>query len=243
MSIDLTVPTGLQQTPQPIVDQDGNPSSLFLGSTPGQGGGPAGFVGVVGPGSAGATATLSLSTFPELDRLLPNINLTAVDHGDFSATLTFYMQPPGGQGQGPFIPVLVLQPNGAIQIPNLQQPTAGTVDLVIDSNGNVSPQNSSARFKEDIRPLQDDFHKVLLLEPRAFAYKDTGARGIGYTAEEVDAADLHNLVAYDDEGKPLGVHYKMVSIYLLELLKEQQATLAEVQAEIAALKGTTRLTH
>lgn len=66
-----------------------------------------------------------------------------------------------------------------------------------------------------------------------------GARGIGYTAEEVDAADLHNLVAYDDEGKPLGVHYKMLSIYLLELLKEQQATLAEVQAKIATLKGVT----
>jgi hypothetical protein len=236
MSTDLTVQTGLQQTPQPVVDQDGNPSSLYLGSTPGQGGGPAGFVGIAGPGGGGATATLSISTYAELNQLAPNVQVTATDQGDFSAVLAFNLQTPG---PGPFNTVLQLLPSGGIQMPHLQQPSSGTVDLVIDGNGNVSPQNSSARFKEDISPLQDDFHKVLLLEPRSFAYRDTGARGIGYTAEEVDAADLHNLVAYDDEGKPLGVHYKMLSIYLLELLKEQQATLAEMQAEIAAFKGLT----
>jgi hypothetical protein len=35
MSTDLTVPTGLQQNQQPVVDQDGNMSSLYLGSAPG----------------------------------------------------------------------------------------------------------------------------------------------------------------------------------------------------------------
>ncbi len=153
--------------------------------------------------------------------------------------MAFNLLPPGTSGQGTPRTILALLPQGGVQMPLLQQPSGGTVDLVIDGNGNVSPQNSSARFKEDIQPLQDDFHKVLLLEPRAFAYKDTGARGIGYTAEEVDAADLHNLVAYDDEGKPLGVHYKMLSIYLLELVKELRTTLTEVQAEVAALKSTT----
>lgn len=239
MSTDLVVQNGLNSNPQVVQDQDGNTSSLFLGSAPGQGGGPAGFVGIVGPGGDDATATLAISTYSEIPPLTPNVQITATDQGDFSATLAFNLQVPGTQGNGPFQTVLQLLPNGGIQMPHLQQPGGGTVDLVIDGNGNVSPQNSSARFKEDIRPLQDDFHKVLLLEPRAFAYKDTGARGIGYTAEEVDAADLHNLVAYDDEGKPLGVHYKMLSIYLLELLKEQRAALAEVQAEVAVLKSTT----
>lgn len=239
MSTDLTVQTGLQPSPQPVVDQDGNMSSLFLGSTPGQGGGPGGFVGIGGPGGSGATATLAISTYPELNQFAPNVQVTATDQGDYSAVLAFNLQVPGTQGNGPFQTVFQLLPNGGIQMPHLQQPSGGTVDLVIDGAGNVTPQNSSARFKEDIQPLQDDFHKVLLLEPRSFAYKDTGARGIGYTAEEVAAADLDNLVAYDADGKPLGVHYKMLSIYLLELLKEQQAALAEVQAEVAMLKGST----
>ena len=237
MSTDLTVQTGLQQNPQPVVDQDGNPSSLYLGSAPGAWEGPAGFVGVMGPGGFNSSATLTLSTYAD-PTLVPNAQIQVVDQSDYVATMSFNLLPPGTSGQGTPRPILQLLPQGGVVMPLLQQPAGGTVDLVIDGNGNVSPQNSSARFKEDIHPLQDDFHKVLLLEPRAFAYKDTGARGIGYTAEEVDAADLHNLVAYDDEGKPLGVHYKMLSIYLLELVKEQRAALAELQAEFAVFKST-----
>jgi hypothetical protein len=232
MSVDLTVNNPLNQTPQVVDDQNGNASSLFLGA------GPTGLVGVVGPGGPGATATLSLSTYAELDHLIPNVQITATDQGDFSAIVDFNLQKPGGSGTGPFTTPLVLRPTGGVQMPNLPPPTGGSVDLVIDSAGNLSPQNSSARFKEDIRPLQDDFHKVLLLEPRAFTYKDSGGQGIGYTAEEVAEANLHNLVAYNPDGQPQGVHYKMISIYLLELLKEQQAALADIRAEIAQMKDT-----
>lgn len=238
MSTDLTVQTGLQQTQQPVVDQDGNPSSLFLGSASGVEGGTAGFVGVMGPGGFNSSATLTISTYSD-PTLVPNAQIQVVDQGDYVATMAFNRLPPGTSGQGTPRPILQLLPQGGVQMPLLQQPQGGTVDLVIDANGNVSPQNSSARFKEDIQPLQDDFHKVLLLEPRSFAYRETGARGIGYIAEELAEAELHNLVAYDDEGKPLGVHYKMLSIYLLELLKEQQAALAAVQARMVALEGAT----
>jgi len=234
MSTDLTLDSPLSPTPQVVKDQQtGNPSSLFLGL------GPTGFVGIGGPGGTGATATLSISTYSELGSLLPNVQLTATDQGDFSAPLAFNFQQPGGGGVGPYITSLVLLPTGGVQMPNLPSPAASSVDLVVDSNGNVTRQNSSARFKEDIRPLQDDFHKVLMLEPRSFTYKGSCGREIGYTAEEVAEADLRNLVAYDTDGQPQGVHYKMISIYLLELLKEQQSALADIRAEIAQLKGTT----
>lgn len=239
MSTDLVVPNGLSQTPQAVQDQDGNSSSLLLGVA-GNGGTAAGFVGIAGPGGGGATATLALSTYAEIPSLTPNVQLTATDQGDYSATLAFNLQVPGTQGNGPFSTVLQLLPNGGIQMPHLQQPASGTVDLVIDGAGNVSPQNSSVRFKEDVRPLCDDFSKVLLLEPKSFTYKETGARGIGYIAEQVAEADLGELVAFGADGQPLGVHYKMISIYLLELLKDQQAALAEVRAEIATLKASTR---
>jgi hypothetical protein len=239
MSTDLVVPNGLSQTPQIVQDQEGNSSSLLLGTGPS--GRAAGFVGIVGPGGTDATATLALSTYAEVPPFDPNVQITATDQGDYSATLAFNLQVPGTQGNGPFNTVLQLLPNGGIQLPHLPQPvSAGTVDLVIDAAGNVSPQNSSVRFKEDVRPLRDDFSKVLLLEPKSFTYKGSGARGIGYTAEEVAAADLGELVAFDADGQPLGVHYKMISIYLLELLKDQQAALAEVRAEIATLKVSTR---
>lgn len=236
MSIDLTMNNPLSPALQAVQDQNGNTSSLYLSSFEAASRG-AGFVGVLGPGGTDATATLAISTYSG-EGLAPNVQLHATDQGDYSATLAFQMQPPGGGGTAPYVTPLVLSPNG-IQMPNLPSPAGGSVDLVVDSAGNVARQNSSARFKEDIQPLQDDFHKILLLEPRSFTYKGKSTREIGYTAEEVAEADLQNLVAYDTDGQPQGVHYKMISIYLLELVKEQQAALADVRAEIAQLKGTT----
>jgi hypothetical protein len=235
MSVDLTLNNPLSPALQPIQDQNGNTSSLYLSAFQASAAGPAGFVGVLGPGGTGSTATLAISTYSG-EGLAPNVQLHATDQGDYSATLAFQMQPPGGGGTAPYVTPLVLSPHG-IQMPNLPSPAGGSVDLVVDSAGNVARQSSSARFKEDIQPLQDDFHKILMLEPRSFTYKGTSSREIGYTAEEVDGADLQNLVAYDTDGQPQGVHYKMISIYLLELVKEQQAALADVRAEIAQLKG------
>jgi hypothetical protein len=110
--------------------------------------------------------------------------------------------------------------------------SGSTVDLVVDSNGNVSTQTSSTRFKEKICQLKDDFQKVLSIDPISFTYSATGEPGIGYSAEQLDEKKLNKLVAYDSEGKPLSVHYKMISVYLLEIIKKQQATLEEMGRQI-----------
>lgn len=121
-------------------------------------------------------------------------------------------------------------------LPNL--PSSGTADLVINSSGTVSTQLSSLRFKENVETLSDDFRKILALEPKAFTYKETGDRGIGYAAEEVDGLALNNLVGYDADGKPLTVNYKFIPVYLLEVLKGQQKLIDELQAEVAGLKAS-----
>lgn len=239
MGIDLIVQNDLSSTVQIVQDQDQNNSSLALGAAAGITGGESGFVGIVGPGGLGAKATLYMSTFPAgISQLSPNVEITATDQGLFSASLSFGLQP-SGSGNSPVVTVLTLFPSGGVQMPNLPNlPSSGTVDLVVDSSGNVTTQGSSVRFKEDLQPLQDDFHKVLLLDPKSFLYKETGVRGIGYTAEQVDQVGLTDLVAYGAEGEPMGVQYKMLPVYLLELLKEQQSALAEIRAEIAEMKGS-----
>ncbi len=135
-------------------------------------------------------------------------------------------------------PAADIELSGTVALPKLPDlPTTGIAELIVDAAGNLTPQSSSARLKESVETLDADFHKILALEPKSFVYKSSGQRGIGYMAEDVDAhEDLRELVTYDAEGRPLGVHYKMVPVYLLEVVKEQQEQIAALRAEVAALR-------
>jgi hypothetical protein len=83
---------------------------------------------------------------------------------------------------------------------------------------------SSARYKEDIQPLQFDRDKLLALQPVDFKWKDRDERSVGLVAEDVEAV-LPELVTYEN-GKVEGVNYELLSVYLLEILKEHEQELA-----------------
>lgn len=234
MSIDLTVPNPLSSGLQPVQDQNGNSSALQLNNS--------GVVAVVGKGGAGATAGLTISTYGYTPPTQPNVQIIATDLGGWNANLAFQMLPKQGtppQGAS-YNTVLQLGGNGTVAMPAMPNLPSGNTDLTINAQGVVSPQSSSARFKENIEPLQDDFEKLFLLQPRSFNYRDSGERGIGYTAEEVAQVGLDTLVANDAEGRPLTVHYKMLSVYLLEIVRQQRGELAELRGEVDALKATVR---
>jgi hypothetical protein len=95
---------------------------------------------------------------------------------------------------------------------------------------------SSARYKENIKPLQDDFSKVLQAESKSFSYKANGEPGMGFIAEEFDALGLSNLVTYKD-GQPDGIKYDMVPVYLLEVLKDQATVIEEHTKATGQLKA------
>ena len=139
----------------------------------------------------------------------------------------------GGQlGINTDSPTATLHVNGTVRLQGL----SGSGDLIVDSSGNVSIQVSSARFKKNIRDLEDDFRKLLSLRPVAFQYKDSGVPSVGYLAEEVAEQGLENLVENDSEGKPVSVRYKMISVYLVELVKQQHALIEQLQEQIAEVR-------
>ena len=121
--------------------------------------------------------------------------------------------------------------------PTMPQIAVTGSDLEIDTNGNIGVQLSTARAKEDITELKDDFARILNLTPRSFVYKNTGTKSIGYIAEEVDELALKDLVTYDAEGAPMGVNYKKISVYLLEILKGQARAIGALTAEVQQLKS------
>ncbi|MFC1804242.1 tail fiber domain-containing protein [Candidatus Omnitrophota bacterium] len=90
--------------------------------------------------------------------------------------------------------------------------------------------SSSKKYKKDIRDLKVDPAKVFQLRPVEFRWKESGKEDIGLIAEEVDTA-IKDLVVYDKEGKPNGVKYDKVPLYLLEALKEQQNEIEYLKTE------------
>ena len=103
---------------------------------------------------------------------------------------------------------------------------ADGVGIVIDTNGQLGTINSSARYKEAIKPMGDASDVLLSLKPVSFRYKKNldpkAIPQFGLVAEQVEKVDP-DLVARDDQGKPYSVRYEAVNAMLLnEFLKEHQ---------------------
>lgn len=132
--------------------------------------------------------------------------------------------------------VLISTGTGDLKIPSLPSAPGSTVDLVIDSGGKVFRQTSSLRYKENVKPLEEDFSKIMAIQPISFTTTGATAEQIGYAAEDVAAAGLEHLVTRDPEGRPDSVSYKHLGIYAIELLRKQMAVVQEQAGEILRLR-------
>jgi uncharacterized coiled-coil protein SlyX len=115
--------------------------------------------------------------------------------------------------------------------------------VVVNSTGKLGVATSSARFKDQIKPMDKASNAILALKPVTFRYKEDvdpdRAPQFGLVAEEVEKVDPE-LVIHDEEGKPFTVRYEAVNAMLLnEFLKEhrkvgeQQSTINELKATVA----------
>jgi hypothetical protein len=123
-------------------------------------------------------------------------------------------------------------------------PVTGTA-VVADGSGQLGVAPSSRRFKEEIKPMDNESGTILALKPVTFHYKKeiepTGKSQFGLVAEEVEKVNP-DLVVRDKEGRPYSVRYDQVNAMLLnEFLKEHhqmqdlKAIVAEQQKQIEAL--------
>jgi len=134
--------------------------------------------------------------------------------------------------------------------------SSGGVAVFVNSDGRLGTVTSSARFKNDIKPMDKASEALLALRPVSFRYKkDIDPKGLsqfGLVAEEVEKVN-RDLVVRDKDGKPYSVRYDQLNAMLLnEFLKEHhqvqeqkavvaqlkqdfQSRLAEQQKQIAAL--------
>ena len=123
---------------------------------------------------------------------------------------------------------------------------AGGDPVFITSNGKLGTVNppSAARFKEEMKPMNQASEVLFALKPVTFRYKQEldpeGVAQFGLVAEDVEKVNP-DLVARDEEGKVYTVRYEAVNAMLLnEFLKQhrkveqQDATIAKQQKEFAS---------
>jgi hypothetical protein len=113
----------------------------------------------------------------------------------------------------------------------------GGVAVFCNSDGKLGVISSSARFKEDIKPMGKTSEAILALKPVSFRYKkEIDFKSIpefGLIAEDVEKVNP-DLIIRDRYGKPQTVRYEQINAMLLnEFLKEH----AKVQRLEAALEA------
>ena len=123
---------------------------------------------------------------------------------------------------------------------------SGGVAVYINSDGLLGTLTSSARFKQDITPMNRASEAILALKPVTFRYKKeidpAGTSQFGLVAEDVEKVNP-DLVVRDKEGKPYSVRYEQVNAMLLNeflkehhIVQEQQATITQLESTVAQQK-------
>ena len=130
--------------------------------------------------------------------------------------------------------------------------SGGAAVFVVGEAGKLGTMPSSARFKDEIKPMDKASEVILALRPVSFRYKKEvdpqRVAQFGLVAEDVEKINP-DLVIRDAQGRPQTVRYEQVNAMLLnEFLKEyrkneqqeckieqQDAIIAHQQEQIEAL--------
>jgi len=118
------------------------------------------------------------------------------------------------------------------------QITAGGAAVSVDSDGHLGTMTSSARFKDEIKPMGNASEAILALRPVSFRYKkEIDPQGIpefGLVAEEVEKVNP-DLIIRDPEGKPYTVRYEQINAMLLNEFLKEHRKVEKQEKEIPAL--------
>jgi hypothetical protein len=128
--------------------------------------------------------------------------------------------------------------------------SVGGTPVYVNSTNHLGTVTSSARFKDNIRPMDKVSEALFALKPVSFRYKKeidpAGTAQLGLVAEDVEKVNP-DLVVRDEEGKPYSVRYDQVNAMLLnEFLKEhkkvqeQQTKITKLESTVGSLVATAR---
>ncbi len=115
--------------------------------------------------------------------------------------------------------------------------------VVVNTAGQLGVLPSSARFKDEIKPMDKASEAIFALKPVTFHYKnridpDRTAQ-FGLVAEDVEKVNP-DLVARGADGRVNTVRYDAVNAMLLNEFIKEHKTVQELKKEAAALTATVK---
>ena len=117
-------------------------------------------------------------------------------------------------------------------------PIGGGGAVRVNANGQLGTAPSSARFKENIKPMDTASEAIHALKPVTFHYKKEfdpeGAPQFGLVAEDVETVNP-DLVARDDQGKVYTVRYDAVNAMLLNEFLKEHRKVQELEKQVEKL--------
>jgi hypothetical protein len=119
------------------------------------------------------------------------------------------------------------------------QTASGALPVFCDAQNRLGTVQSSKKFKENFRSLDNHSAQIYNLNPVKFDYKATsgGAKDqFGLIAEEV-AQHIPEIIARDAQGQIYTIQYHVLPTLLVNEMKHHQRKLDGLTAEVAALKA------
>ena len=114
--------------------------------------------------------------------------------------------------------------------------TSGGVAVFVNTDGKLGTLTSSARFKDEIKPMDKASEAIHALKPVTFRYKNEidpqHVPQFGLVAEEVEKVNP-DLIVRDKEGKPYSVRYEAVNAMLLNEFLKEHRTVQELKSVVA----------
>ena len=111
--------------------------------------------------------------------------------------------------------------------------------MIVGTDGHLGTVVCSARFKDEIKPMDKVSEAILALKPVTFRYKKSldpeGVPQFGLVVEEVAKVNS-DLVARDENGEIYTVRYDAVNAMLLNEFLKEHRTVQEQKATIMQLK-------
>ena len=106
--------------------------------------------------------------------------------------------------------------------------------VVCGSDGKLTANASSRRFKHDIKPMNNASEVILALKPVSFRYNNAAEDTPWFGLIAEDVAEVNpDLVVRDKEGQPFSVRYDAVNAMLLNEFLKEHKKVEELQAAVA----------
>lgn len=129
-----------------------------------------------------------------------------------------------------------LSVGGKVSFNHIAQSGSNPIPICFDmASRQLTQCASSLRYKHNVAAYRAGLAVVTRLRPITFDWNEGGRPDLGFGAEEVAGVEPL-LVTRDEQGRTQGVRYDLISVALVNAVKEQQSQIERQQREIDELR-------